>query len=67
MKVMGIVIIIIGLILVWVGITGDQHNLMAALTGKTTTVPSGQPINPAGSAGTSGITTTGTNTGVQAL
>lgn len=48
MKMMGFVIIIIGLIMVYVGITGNQHNLMAVITGKSSGVPAGRAINPAG-------------------
>lgn len=60
MKVLGFVIIVIGLIMVWVGITGDQHNLMAVITGNTTPVASGQSINPSGSG--SGGSATSDNT-----
>jgi hypothetical protein len=48
MKVLGFVVIVLGLIMVYVGITGSQHTLMATLTGKTTPVSSGQSINPSG-------------------
>lgn len=48
MKVMGIVVIIIGLILVYVGITGNQHNFMAALTGSAAPINSGLALSPSG-------------------
>lgn len=51
MKVMGFVVIIVGLIMVYVGITGSQHNLMATLKGSTSLVKSGQNVNTAGSGG----------------
>jgi len=61
LKVLGFVIIIVGLVMVYVGITGSQHNLAATLSGKTSPVSSGQAINPSGSSGSSSSTSTTNN------
>lgn len=46
---MGFVVIVVGLIMVYVGITGSQHTLMATLKGSANPVQSGKAINPLGS------------------
>lgn len=40
--------------MVYVGVTGDQHNLMSVITGKSP-VASGQSINPSGSGSNNAI------------
>jgi hypothetical protein len=49
-KVLGFVIIVIALVMIYVGITGSQHQLMATLKGTTNVVKSGKSINPSGTA-----------------
>ena len=39
MKVAGFVVIVLGLVLGYVGITGSQHRLMATITGKPIAPP----------------------------
>jgi hypothetical protein len=60
-KVMGLVLVVLGLIMLYVGITGSQHNLMAVIEGKTSAAKSGQAINPSGS-GTSSESQSQSNT-----
>lgn len=60
MKVLGIVIILIGFIIIYVGVTGSQHSLMAAITGSNSPTTSGLKINPSGTA--SGLTVASANT-----
>jgi hypothetical protein len=65
LKVLGFVIIIIGLIMVYVGITGNQHNLMATITGSTSPAASGQPINLPGTSSTASSNSTNAATQTQ--
>jgi hypothetical protein len=57
MKVLGFVIVVLGIVLGYVGITGSQHRLMSIIT-KKPALPSGAGINPSGSANVPASTTT---------
>jgi hypothetical protein len=59
MKVLGFVIIVLGIVCAYIGITGTQHNVMAILKGTNKITPSGLSINP--SASPNKITTTNKN------
>ncbi len=52
MKVMGFVIIILGFVMLYIGITGSQHTFMATLKGSTKPAASGKSINVTSSVGT---------------
>ncbi len=47
MRVMGFAIIVLGLVMLYVGMTGSQHNIMSIIKNGPTQ-PSGQQINPTG-------------------
>lgn len=47
MRVMGFAIIVLGLVMLYVGMTGSQHNIMSIIKNGPTQ-PSGQQINPVG-------------------
>lgn len=53
MKIMGFAIIVLGLVMVYVGITGSQHSIMAIIKNGPAS-QSGQKINPSGSSSPSG-------------
>lgn len=52
MKIMGFAIIVLGLVMIYVGITGSQHSIMAIIKNGPAS-QGGQKINPSGT-GTSG-------------
>ena len=51
MKVLGFAVIVLGLVIAYIGITGSQHSVMAILR-NSTAMPSGKKISPSGQAGT---------------
>lgn len=53
MKVLGFGVIVLGLIMVYIGVTGSQHNLMSIIKNGPVS-PSGQNLNPSGTGATSG-------------
>lgn len=59
MKVMGFAIIVLGLVMIYIGMTGSQHNIMAIIKNGPAAA-GGQNINTSGS---SGSTSTGNNSG----
>jgi hypothetical protein len=51
---MGFVVIVVGLIMAYVGITGSQHTLMATLKGSNNPAPSGKTVTQSGTANANG-------------
>lgn len=50
MKILGFGIIVLGLVMLYIGITGSQHNIMSIIKNGPV-VPGGQKINPQGDSG----------------
>ena len=63
MKVLGFVVIILGILSVYIGVTGSQHRVMGILTNNPNPTPAGLSINPAGygSGSTAAVTSAGNN------
>ncbi len=63
MKVLGFAIIILGIVIAYIGITGSQHRVMGILTNNPNPMPAGLAINPAGygSGSTAAVSSPGKN------